>query len=185
VDGRARITPASGEDRSSSYLAQRPAKHELATSTELGVPLEEAFRFFSAPENLGLLVPRALDLVPRDRSGPPAEGATIDYRLRLGPFPLRWRTRFEAWQPPQRFVDVQVEGPYRCWWHEHRFEARGVASRMSDRVRFALPLGPLGRLALRLFVGDQLGDLFAQRALAMRLRFGAPEAVGPARASSA
>jgi hypothetical protein len=165
----------------SAYLAARAPRHELRASSELDVPLREAYRFFSAPENLGLLTPLGLGLAIGSRSGSLAAGATIDYRLRLGPFPLAWRTRFEAWQENQRFVDVQERGPYRAWWHEHRFEARPGGTRMHDRVLYSLPFGPLGRLAHRLFVADQLADIFAQRGLAIRLRFGAG---ATARASS-
>ncbi|HEX6885534.1 MAG TPA: TIGR01777 family oxidoreductase [Planctomycetota bacterium] len=168
-----RRLPAPPDGLDSPYLAAHPASHELATTTELGVPLAEAFRFFSAPDNLGLLTPIAMGFSIRARSGPPAPGSTIDYRIRVGPLPLAWRTRFEAWSAEQRFVDVQERGPYSAWWHEHRFEARSGGTTMRDRVLYRLPLGPLGRLAHRLFVADQLGDIFAQRALAIRMRFGA------------
>jgi uncharacterized protein len=175
VTGRPAIGSARGEDPGgSAYLAARAPRYRLAATTELAVPLAEAFRFFSAPENLGLLTPRAVGLEIHASSGPPSAGSTLDHRIRIGPFRLGWRTRFEAWQAPERFVDVQEKGPYRGWWHEHRFEARGAsATRMQDRVLYSLPLGPLGALAHRLFVADQLGDIFAQRALAIRLRFGA------------
>ena len=168
------FAPAGAPERAlaSVYLAARPPAYRLSAVTELDVPLAEAFRFFSAPENLALLTPRALAFRITARSGAPAAGATIDHSIRFGPFPLRWRTRFEAWEPERRFVDVQERGPYRCWWHEHRFEAAGARTTMHDRVLYTLPLGPLGRLAHRLFVRAQLGDVFAQRALAIRLRFG-------------
>jgi hypothetical protein len=156
----------------STYLTRRRPNRRLAAVTELDVPLSEAFDFFSAPENLALLTPRALGFRITGRSGAPASGETIDYSIRLGPLALRWRTRFEAWEALRRFVDVQERGPYRSWWHEHRFEAAGAGTRMHDRVLYALPFGPLGALAHRLVVRDQLGDIFAQRALAIRLRFG-------------
>jgi uncharacterized protein (TIGR01777 family) len=175
---RARLTRVAAvpDGLDSPTLARCAPTHELAATSELAVPLAEAFRFFSSPDNLGLLMPLSMRLCITARSGAPAAGATIDYRLRIGPFPLGWRTRFELWRAPERFVDVQERGPYRVWWHEHRFEACGATTRMHDRVLYALPLGPLGRLAHRLFVADQLGDMFAQRALAIRLRFGAFEA---------
>ena len=161
---------------SAAQLPQAPgakgATHRLSSVTELGVPLEEAFAFFSTPDNLGLLTPKSVGFHIVERSGPPAEGATLDYRIRVGPVPMKWRSRFEAWEAPLRFADVQERGPYRVWWHEHRFEDHGATTRMLDTVFYRPPLGPLGTLANRLFISDQLGDIFRQRALAVRLRFG-------------
>ncbi len=175
VNGRARIERlrGAGETMSSPHLAKKPPAYSLSAETEIGASLPETFGFFSTPENLGLLTPRAMGFRIVARSGAPGPDATIDYRIRVGPFGLRWRTRFEAWQAPERFVDVQERGPYRCWWHEHRFEALGGTTRMRDRVLYSPPCGPLGRLAQRLFLADQLGDIFAHRSLAIRLRFGA------------
>jgi hypothetical protein len=35
---------------------------------------------------------------------PMAKGATIDYRVRVGPLPVRWRTRITRWEPGRSFV---------------------------------------------------------------------------------
>jgi len=174
VEHRVRIERLSKTDElpPSSYLARRRPRYALSGSSLLPVPLEEAFAFFSAPENLGFLTPGGLGLEIRARSAAPGRDSTVDYRLRIGPIGFSWRTRFESWSPPEHFVDVQERGPYRCWWHEHRFEGVGDSTGMRDRVLYAPPLGVLGRLAQRLLIADQLGDIFAQRALALRLRFG-------------
>jgi hypothetical protein len=173
IEGRSpiqRVRP--GSLPASPYLEARGARYELRATTELGVPLAEAFAFFSSPGNLALLTPRALGFRMLTHGVRPATDALLDYRIRLGPVGLGWRTRFEAWQEGERFVDVQARGPYRAWWHEHRFEAVGGRTRMHDRVLYAPPLGPLGAVAQRLLLADQLGDIFAQRRLAIRLRFG-------------
>jgi ligand-binding SRPBCC domain-containing protein len=87
-------------------------------------------------------------------------GALIEYRLKLHHIPLRWLTRIEAWEPGERFVDVQVKGPYRLWHHTHTFEAHENGTRVRDEVRYALPLGPLGELAHRLIVRRDLERIF-------------------------
>jgi ligand-binding SRPBCC domain-containing protein len=87
-------------------------------------------------------------------------GALIEYRLKLHRVPVRWLTRIEEWEPGERFVDVQVEGPYRLWHHTHTFEARNGGTIVRDDVRYALPLGPLGELAHRLFVRRDLERIF-------------------------
>jgi hypothetical protein len=174
----AALPPAAGR-ADSPYLAARTPTHRLEARTELAVPQREAFAFFSDPDNLGLLTPRALGVTIHARSGPPAAGATVDHRIRVGPLRLSWRTRFEAWTPPGRFVDVQERGPYRAWWHEHRFEERGGVTAMHDRVLYAMRCGLLGRLAHRWFVAHALGDAFRQRAIAIRMRFGDPRGGPP------
>jgi hypothetical protein len=90
-----------------------------------------------------------------------APGALIEYRLKLHGVPIRWRTTIAVWDPPRRFVDVQLSGPYRMWHHTHDFvPAPGGGTLMRDTVRYALPLGPLGEAAHRLFVRRDLERIF-------------------------
>src|SRR5690606_2630303 len=84
-------------------------------------------------------------------------GATIDYKLRIHGAPIRWRTRITAWEPPYRFVDEQIRGPYRLWRHEHRFTAEGGGTLAEDRVSYA-PIG--GAPAQALFVGRDVRRIF-------------------------
>jgi hypothetical protein len=138
----------------------------------LQLPAERAFAFFADAHNLEAITPPwlAFEVLSADEL---REGALIEYRLRLHRVPLRWRTRIAVWDPPVRFVDVQLRGPYALWEHTHTFERAGdEAVIVRDRVRYALPFGPLGSLAHRLFVRRDIERIFAfrQRALAERLR---------------
>lgn len=100
------------------------------------------------------------------------QGAVIEYRLRLHGIPIRWLTRIEAWEPGRRFEDVQIRGPYRLWHHTHAFEPDGAGGTvMRDAVRYALPAGPLGALAGRLFVCRDLDRIFAFRERAVARYF--------------
>ena len=101
-----------------------------------------------------------------------AEGTLIDYRLSLHGAPLRWRTRIEAWVPGQRFVDLQLSGPYRLWRHTHTFEDVPGGTRMSDEVEYELPLGLLGDLAHTLFVRRRVEAIFDHRRKVIGARFG-------------
>ena len=93
--------------------------------------------------------------------------------------PARWRTVIETWTPPQvggdgaQFVDAQHRGPYRAWWHEHRFRREGDRTVMEDVVFYAPPFGVLGAIANRLVVAGQLRRIFGYRAAMIRQRFGA------------
>ncbi len=91
-------------------------------------------------------------------------GALIEYRLKLHGLPIRWRTRITAWEPPRRFVDEQVRGPYALWHHTHEFErAPGGGTVMRDRVRYRIGLGALGELARRALVERDLERIFDYR----------------------
>ena len=158
--------------RRAAYLARRRPSYVLTSRTELDAAPEEAFAFFARPENLGLMTPSRLHLEVQAPSSEVAPGTRFDVRLKLGPLPLRWTTRIEDWVPGRRFIDSQTRGPYRAWWHEHSFEPKGDRSVMTDRVFYALPFGPLGRIVNRLFVAPALRGIFGFRSDAMRLRFG-------------
>lgn len=170
VTGSANIADGAASRR---YLTKYKPAYELRTTTTVNASLEETFQFFSKAENLGMLTPS--DMKFAIDGGPPtiAEDATIDYRLRVGPVPIRWRTRIAGWRPGVEFVDLQERGPYRCWWHQHSFVRRGSSTVMEDRVCYAPPFGIVGRLANRLFIVPTLRRIFRYRADVIRLRFGA------------
>jgi ligand-binding SRPBCC domain-containing protein len=99
-------------------------------------------------------------------------GALIEYRLRLHRLPIRWLTRIETWQPGRRFEDLQLRGPYRFWHHTHTFEPHEAGTSMRDVVRYALPLGALGRLARAAVVRRDLDRIFDFRREAVAARLG-------------
>ncbi len=176
----------------SAYLRDRRPRYQLVASTELAAPLADVFAFFSAAENLAAITPPGLGFtIQTPRPIRIAEGTSIDYRIRVGGVAMRWRTTIERWSPGESFVDTQVAGPYRAWWHEHRFVERAGKTVMEDRVLYAPPFGVLGRIANALFIGPMLRRIFGYRRQAIRARFergrtfdaGVP--AGPARAVGA
>jgi ligand-binding SRPBCC domain-containing protein len=137
----------------------------LERRQRIELPLERTFALFADAGNLEAITPpwlRFRIVTPRPiELGP---GALIDYRLRLHAIPIRWRTRIEVWEPPHRFVDAQVSGPYALWHHTHEFEADGPqATVITDRVRYRIGWGPLGALAQRAVVRRDLERIFDYR----------------------
>jgi ligand-binding SRPBCC domain-containing protein len=135
--------------------------------------LPEVFAFFSRAENLENITPewlhfRILAVTPL----PIRQGTLISYSLRLHGVPLRWKSEIQEWEPPRRFVDVQLRGPYKLWRHEHRFEARDGGTLITDTVTLALPFGVIGRLAYKFKVNSQVREVFAFRESKIRELFG-------------
>ena len=126
-------------------------------------PRAEVFAFFADPVTLPSLMPPSLGV---RLVAPPAAmtaGAVFDLRLVWLGLPLRWRAFVREYDPPVRFLDVQVRGPYARWEHRHLFLVEGNGTRVEDRVVYRLPLGPLGRLAHTLLVRRQLSAMWGYR----------------------
>ncbi|MGA3124555.1 MAG: SRPBCC family protein [Polyangiaceae bacterium] len=137
-------------------------------------PRSEVFAFFADAANLERLTPRSLHFeigttLPIDMR----RGTLIDYRIALFGIRLRWRTLIEAFEPETRFVDVQLEGPYRLWRHTHEFIDAPGGTLVRDRVEYELPLGIFGELARVVFVGRQLDAIFDFRHESIEKIFGA------------
>lgn len=145
---------------------------ELHSQLRISKPPEEVFPFFADAGNLDILTPDWLNFrIVSPRPIPIERGTEIDYRLRIRGFPIRWRSRITAWDPPHLFVDEQVRGPYRLWVHEHRFRPVDGGTIVEDRVRYAV-WG--GAIVNRLMVAPDLARIFDYRRKKLEEQF-APE----------
>ncbi len=133
----------------------------METTQRLPPPRDQVFPFFANAMELERLTPQWLHfsvLTPA-----PIEmrvGTLIDYRLRVHGIPLRWRSRISVWEPPYRFVDEQLRGPYRRWYHEHLFEPSAQATVCRDLVDYEVPFG---RLIEHWFVRPDIRKIFEYR----------------------
>lgn len=144
--------------------------HSFHAELWLPRPRPEVFAFFSEARNLEAITPpwvkfEVLTPAPIEMRA----GTLIDYRLRVHGFPLRWRTEITAWDPPFRFADSQLRGPYRRWVHTHTFEEKDGGTLCGDNVSYAVPGGALIE---RLFVRRDVERIFAFRQEAMRRLLG-------------
>ena len=140
--------------------------HILEREQRLPGTPEQVFGLFADAHNLEALTPPLL----RFRLVTPApiamgKGALIRYRLHVHGVPVSWLTEIVQWQPPHRFVDEQIKGPYALWHHTHTFEPTGDGDTlMRDVVRYRVGFGPLGAIANALVVRRDVEAIFDFRA---------------------
>ena len=138
-------------------------RYRLARSQWLPKSIEDAFAFFSRPENLEEITPPLLrfHIVRADREL--HEGSRIEYQLRVRGVPMRWVSEITEWKPPYRFVDTQLRGPYALWRHQHTFTTERGGTRIGDEVEYAMPLGIAGVIAHALVVRRDVESIFDYR----------------------
>lgn len=152
-------------------------RHTLDTRIRLPQSPEDVFPFFCDATNLEQITPQELEF--RIETPLPIEmkeGARIHYRLKLWGIPFSWETQITRWEPPHRFVDEQVSGPYKRWVHRHELVETPEGTVSYDHVEYELPLGPLGNLFHPL-LKRQLARIFRYRHRVLHQLFGSGDLV--------
>ena len=136
----------------------------LSRETKVNRPVEEVFEFFSKAENLNIITPPELNFnITTPLPVKMKKGALIDYKIKLHGVPFKWKTEITEWNPPYRFVDTQIKGPYKIWIHEHIFTTAEDSTIITDIVSY-LPSGwILEPIIHKLIVKKKLEDIFDYR----------------------
>lgn len=148
----------------------------LTFTTTVPRSLAATWDFFSRPENLEKLTPKdvAFQFLTPLKGVEMYPGIAIQYRV--SPFPLfttDWITEITHIKHHEYFVDIQLVGPFALWHHQHHFRAIDENhTEMTDILHYQAPLGILGTIADKLFVHNQVKQIFAHREVSMREYFG-------------
>ncbi len=129
---------------------------EFICSSIIPAPLEKVWPFYADVNSINKISPPFARVNFERVDLPLRAGSEIVFVARYPPH-LRWHAKIEAFVPNSHFVDVQVEGPFAEWRHEHIFKAHGEKTEMIDQVTFRLKggealnkfLAPLMTLLLR------------------------------------
>lgn len=139
--------------------------YQLRYSQKLPITIEDAWTFFSDPNNLRAITPDHLGfemITPSESKMYP--GQIIAYHIRpLLNFPIEWVTEITHVREPHYFIDEQRIGPYRLWHHEHRFNAFPGGVEMSDIITYQMPFGFIGKVLNTVKVKKDLEKIFEFR----------------------
>lgn len=148
---------------------------KLKSQQWLPINLDEAWDFFSSPNNLNEITPEDMlfeiksDVI--DKKMYP--GMFIVYSIRpLMNIPMRWVTEITHVEEKKFFVDEQRVGPYNIWHHEHHFEEKDGGVLMTDILHYDVGKSILGWLASQLFVDKKVRNIFEYRSQILDKRFG-------------
>ncbi len=148
--------------------------HHLEREQVIPADIGRVWEYFATPANLDEMTPpdMAFEIV-RGGEGRMHAGQLIEYRVDVLPgWKTRWLTEIRHVQEGQYFVDEQRAGPYRFWYHEHRFEPVPGGVRMKDRVAYQLPFGVLGEMLHALVIRPRLEAIFDFRRSKIEELFG-------------
>ncbi|MFM2224964.1 MAG: hypothetical protein RJA07_1166 [Bacteroidota bacterium] len=139
--------------------------HVLKQTQFLPINIQQAWDFFSSPENLNKITPPDLDFVIKsDLPTKVYAGQMIQYKV--SPFKgiaMDWLTEITQVNEPYFFIDEQRRGPYSLWHHEHHFKTVDGGVEMTDIVHYQLPLGWLGNMMHGIIVKPKLQHIFNHR----------------------
>ncbi len=147
----------------------------LQRKQEIFVSIEEAWAFFSKPQNLSMITPRELDFkIKGDLGEKVYNGMIIEYTVKplLG-IEMLWVSEIKHVKEPYIFVDEQRVGPYKLWYHQHIFRPTDKGVEIIDIVHYALPAGFLAPIINKVIVSKQLDKIFSYRVDVIERLFGA------------
>lgn len=137
--------------------------YSLKRKQLINTSLDNAWKFFSSPENLKKITPdyMGFDIISEIDSEKVYPGMIIIYTVSpvLG-IPLKWVTEITHIDPPFYFVDEQRFGPYGFWHHKHYFREIDAGVEMSDLVHYSIPYSFIGKIAHSLIVKRKLEEIF-------------------------
>ncbi|MFN9709884.1 MAG: SRPBCC family protein [Bacteroidota bacterium] len=149
--------------------------YRFTTIQKIPVSLNEAWSFFSRPDNLASITPSGLDfrIISLYHGKEMYPGQIIEYKVRplLG-IPVYWMTEITHVEKEKYFVDEQRFGPYQLWHHQHHFKEIKGGVEMTDIVHYKIPFGFLGDIAQVLLVKRSLDQIFRYRHEAVEQKFG-------------
>jgi len=140
--------------------------HIIRSVQSIPVSLQEAWEFFSSPENLQAITPQDVQfrIISAHHGNRIYPGQIIEYKIKpLWGIEWYWMTEITHVEEGRYFADEQRYGPYGLWHHQHHFREVNGGIEMTDIVHYKVPGGWLGELLVGKMVTKKLKHIFAFR----------------------
>jgi ligand-binding SRPBCC domain-containing protein len=130
-------------------------------------PRDAVFALHEDPAALARLLGRSRTFRLVGHDGHIRPGSITWIRDRLGLLPVTMALEHFLYEPPFRFGERLVHGPFRAFEHVHEFSREGDSTLVRDTVTVTLPWYLGGELAVRAIVGPKLRAHFRERYAAL------------------
>lgn len=136
--------------------------HYLHREQIIPASIETVWAYFCDPKNLNPITPPDMNFeIIAGGDEEMYAGQIIEYRVEfVHGIRSPWLTEIAHVRAYEYFVDEQRMGPYRFWYHQHRFELIANGVKMTDHVTYAAPFGLLGDLVHAIYIRNRLKTIF-------------------------
>jgi ligand-binding SRPBCC domain-containing protein len=139
--------------------------HYLYREQVIPAHVDRVWAYFADPRNLNELTPPDMNFeIVAGGDVCIYEGQLVEYRVEfIRGLRSLWLTEIAHVREGTYFVDEQQIGPYRFWYHEHKFESQDNGVKMTDHVTYSVPFGMLGDTVNQVWIQGRLADIFDYR----------------------
>ena len=133
--------------------------------------------FIKAPIERCFLLSTNVELVGRTYGMKPIEGKTsglvvADDKLmwagwKFG-FPQMHESVISQYEKPSYFQDTMIRGRFKRYQHDHYFYEMDGRTVLNDKIRFTMPLGPVGKLVGKFVLLPYLAKRLRRRLVMLR-----------------
>jgi ligand-binding SRPBCC domain-containing protein len=157
------------ERRIGNYNALSVDAMFFSFQTEVPLARDTVYRFYQNPANILLLHAGWSNIRVLKHVGCVYAGAETSIEITMAGFlPLVLGFRHANFQPPHRFTDQLIHGPFKTFLHVHQFEEGSGGTQIHDFLEITLPAWLGGEMATRLLIAPMVYDAFRHRAAVLK-----------------
>ena len=137
--------------------------YSIKHNTKVEASIEDTFAWHEHEGSFRRLMPPWLVAEEIRADKTLQEGSQRIFRFPLNPLlplKMKWIAEHTEYNPPKRFSEIMVKGPFWYWKHNHDFKFNNGITTITDDVTYQVPFGRLGN-----FVDNILGGLLVKNEL--------------------
>ena len=142
---------------------------QLCFEQVIELPRSALFAFYEDPAHLAVLhgADRRFRMIRHD--GDLRPGSETWFEINIGGvLPIAMGFQHTIYDPPCRFAERLIHGPFSRFNHAHEFEEVASGTRLRDLLDISLPTYYGGEAIMRIVIAPRLRHVFEQRARALQ-----------------